>query len=293
MNRSNEWQRLADIARRYMDALASRRLGELPYAPDVKNTENTVELPVGSGIGRTIRSLHKGGQTFVDVEASQVEYWGVAQENLRETIIGVRLKVEGLLISEIETMTIRSSGEYFNTAAVLRGTAGFHDVIAPEERVSRTQLIEVGHLYFDGIERSDGSFVPAREDALRVVNGAGEAGADGVRETEIPAYRKLSVRAQMTGRYYSYIESVRERRPVLVDEERGLVLFHVMFDHPAASDGSDGVLPWPEPNTVMAFEAFKLRNGEIEKVWALGVVLPFGIRCGWSVPTGRLATMSA
>lgn len=280
-----ERTRLIAFMERYLDALVKRDLRSLKFAPNLRNTENTVELPVGTGIARTIKSLWQDGHYFVDVAAGQVEYWGVAEENSRQTMICVRLRVEGTLISEVETMCSRGAGEYFNTQVVAKGTPGFHDVIPPEERMPRERMIEAVNLYFDGIERSDGSIVPAREDALRLVNGAEDAGTDTSDMAENQAYRGLSVQEQISRGYYSYIESLRDRRFVVIDEERGLVLVHVLFDHPCDHNEADGVLPWPEPNTVLAFEVFKISDGLIHTIWAVGATFPYGIRSGW---TGRM-----
>lgn len=276
-----ERERLQSFMTRYLDALVKRELRSLKFAPHLKNTENTVELPVGTGIARTIKSVWPDGHYFIDVKTGQIEYWGVAEENSRQTMICVRLKIEGTLISEVETMCSRGEGEYFNTEVVSKGTPGFHDVIAVEDRVPREQMIEAINLYFDGIERSDGSIVPVRDDALRLVNGAEDAGTDtsGMAETQV--YRGLSVQAQISKGYYSYIESLRDRRVIVVDEERGLVLVHVLFDHPCDHNEADGVLPWPEPNTVLACEVFKIRGGLIQTIWAVGATFPYGVRSGW------------
>lgn len=278
---NDERERLIGHMRHYLDALVAHDYGDLKFAPGLRNTENTCEIPVGSGLGRTIRSLWADGHYFVDIVTGQIEYWGVAEENTRQTMVGVRLKIEGALISEIETLTSRGKGEYFNCDVVSKGTPGFHDVLPENERVSREQLVEAANLYFDGIERSDGSIVPVIDHALRLVNGAEDAGTTDSSMTGDMEYRRMSVADQISGRYYSYIEQLRGRRFVVVDEERGLVLVHVLFDHPADHDTTEGVLPWPEPNTVFALEVFKVRNGLIETVWAIGTGLPYGIRSGW------------
>lgn len=280
MNGDKERQRLIDHMRAWLDALAARDFRGLKFAPGFRNTENTVELPVGVGLCRTLQRIWDDGHYFVDVATGQVEYWGVADEPGRETVFAVRLKVAGNLIAEAETMTARGKGEYFVPSMIATGTPGFHDVLPPEQRISREALIEVAHLYFDGIERSDGSIVPSRPDALRLVNGKEDAG-DTADLDEDRKYRALSVQEQISKGYYSYIEALRGRRAIVADVERGIVLFHVMFDHPADHSTEDGTLPWPDPNTVMAFEAFKVVGGEIQTVWAIGAGYPYGIRSGW------------
>jgi len=276
-----ERQRLIEIMKRYLNAVVEKDFRPIKFAPNVKHTENTVELPIGAGISRTIKSFWKDDHYFVDVAMGQVEFWGIAEEANRQVMVCIRLKIEGTLISEIEALSNRGEGEFFNCESVSRGTPDFHDIIPESERVSREELVEVANLYFDGIERSDGSIVPVKDDALRYVNGGRDAGGDEKEMTGKKAYRALSVAEQISKAYYSYIEGLRARRYLVVDVERGIVLVHLLFDHPNDKAGIDGVLPWPEPNTILAFEAFKVRNGLIDTVLAVGTGLPFGIRSGW------------
>ena len=95
------------------------------------------------------------------------------------------------------------------------------------------------------------------------------------------AHRALGVAEQMTSGHYSYIEALRARRFPIVDEERGLVVCHVLFDHPGDIHRSDGELPFRWPNSMLAYEVFKVRAGVLEEVWAIGTALPYGIGSGW------------
>ncbi|MCW2406861.1 hypothetical protein M2336_003545 [Sphingobium sp. B1D7B] len=282
-NRENELerQRLIEIMKRYLEAVVTKDFRPVEFAPNLRHTENTVELPIGAGMSRTVKSFWKDDHYFVDVKTGQIEFWGIAEEANRQVMVCIRLKIEGTLISEIEALSNRGAGEFFNCESVAKGTDDFHDVIPESERVSREQLIETASLYFDGIERSNGAIVPVKDDALRYVNGGRDAGGDAKEMTGEKAYRALSVADQISRGYYSYIEGLRARRYLVVDVERGIVLCHLLFDHPNDKVGVDGVLPWPEPNSVLAFEAFKVRNGLIDTVLAVGTSLPFGIRSGW------------
>jgi hypothetical protein len=40
-------------------------------------------------------------------------------------------------------------------------------------------------------------------------------------------------------------------------------------------------VPMPSPNSLLAFEVFKVRKGTLGAVWALGTILPYGIHPGW------------
>ncbi len=85
----------------------------------------------------------------------------------------------------------------------------------------------------------------------------------------------------MSARHYAYIEALRARRYPVVDEARGLVVAHVVFDHPGDLPRADGMLPFRSPNSMLAFEAFKVRGGVLQEVWAIGTALRYGIGSGW------------
>ncbi|MGH8149127.1 MAG: hypothetical protein ACRETB_03990, partial [Steroidobacteraceae bacterium] len=265
----------------YLAALEARDARRLRIGPRLRYTENTRELPLGSGLWRTLRGRKAGGHTFVDLEHGQVEHWGVVDEMGAEAIFGVRLRVEGRLITEVETLVVRGGGSFFEPAVVVAPHPAFHEVLPSGERTPRARLVEIANLYFDAIEQSDGSRLPVADDCRRLVNGVVDSMLD---PREAPAgegHRALGVAEQMTARHYAYIEALRARRYPIVDEARGLVVCHVLFDHPGDLERSDGTLPFRSPNSMLAFEAFKARRGVLEEVWAIGTALPYGIDAGW------------
>lgn len=274
--------RLLAMMDHYLDALMARDVGALRIAPHVRYTENTRTLPLGTGLWRTIRSRRPQGHYFADVERGEVEFWGVVDENGAEVIFGVRLRVEGTLITEIETVAVRDAGgSFFSPDVVIEDYPAFHAPLAPDERVSRDELIAIANIYFDAIELSDGSRLPVADQCRRWVNGVLDSLMDPDKLDEMDAHRALGVSEQMNAGNYAYIEALRARRFPLVDEERGLVICHLLFDHPGDLPRADGELVFPAPNTMICFEAFKVRRGILDEVWAIGTSLPYGIDSGW------------
>jgi hypothetical protein len=278
---SVEHRRLTGVMDRYLEALAAHDLGALRFGATLRNTENTRELPLGSGLARTVRGRRPGGQHFVDIEIGQAEYWGVIDEMGAEAIYGVRLRIEGTLITEIETLVVRGGGSFFEPAVVSAPAPGFHEPVPSPDRSPRERLIEIANLYFDAIEQSDGSRVPVTDDCRRLVNGVTDSRMDPERIEPGEAHRALGVAEQMTARHYAYIEALRARRFPVADVARGLVVCHVLFDHPGDRERADGAYPFRSPNSMLAFEVFKVRRGVLEEVWAIGTALPYGIDCGW------------
>ncbi|MBO9601249.1 MAG: hypothetical protein J7496_01940 [Novosphingobium sp.] len=278
-----ERERLARVMADYLDALVRHDVGAVRIAPVVRNTENTIALPVGTGLWRTIRAHWPGGHVFVDPVAGEVEYWGTVDENGSPTIFGVRLRVEGTTITEIETLAVRGSpGKFFEPEVVSDAQPGFHAPIPEAERRPRVELVAIVDLYFDAIEQSDGGRLPVIGDCRRLVNGTLDSVMDADLLDPLDAHRALGVEEQMDAGNYAYIEALRDRRYPIVDEERGLVICHLLFDHPGDRQRSDGELVYHTPNTMIVFEAFKIRDGILEEVWAIGTALPYGIGSGWS-----------
>jgi len=274
-------ERLIAEMNHYLEALEERDVRKLRIAPTLRCTENACELPLGSGLWRTIRGRQAPGHYFVDVTRGQVEYWGTVDEMGAAAIYGVRLRIEGRLISEIETLVIRGGGSFFEPSVVAAAHPAFHEILAPAQRVDREQLTEVANVYFDAIELSDGSRLPVAEDCRRLVNGVLDSKMDPRALAKLDAHRALGVAEQMTAGHYAYIEALRGRRFPIVDEARGIVVCHVMFDHPGDLKRADGEIPFRWPNSMLAFEVFKVRRGVLAEVWAIGTALPYGIDPGW------------
>ncbi len=283
---SDERQRLVGIMDRYLEALVAQK-GERPrIAPNLRSTENTRTLPLGTGLWRTARGRKPGGHYFVDVESGGVEFWGALDEMGAEVIYGVRLAAEGNLVSEMESVIVRGGGSFFEPAVVVDQATSFHDVLPEDERRTRDELVAVANAYFDSIELSDGSILPVSDDCRRVVNGVVDSMEDLGNLDEKEQHRALGVAEQMTARHYSYIEALRERRFPIVDPLRGIVVCHVLFDHPGDLPRADGDLVFT-PNTMLVFEAFKVRSGVLCEVWAIGTSLPYGIHSGWCLCPNR------
>ena len=80
---------------------------------------------------------------------------------------------------------------------------------------------------------------------------------------------------------------LRDRRYEVIDEERGLVLSFLFFDHNATvrswqlTDGRTRKASRTAPWTWEIAELFKIRNGKILQVESLVNAVPYGMRSGW------------
>ena len=276
-----ERARLTALADRFIEALAAREPQRLPVAPDVRVTENCQPIALGTGIWRTCREVRPGGHYFVDVERGQVAWWGVVEEIRGTDLLGVRLAVEGRLITEIEIVVVRG-GQYFGPDVVLAEYPEMHAIVADEDRVPRGELITAAHSYFDAINRVSGEGLPVSPDTVRIVNGFLDSALGDTGLSEQERYLALDVAEQITQGHYSYIERIRGERFTVIDEERGLCHCAVVFDHPGDVTRPNGVLPFGAPNSMIFFEVFKVTRAGIRQVWAIGASLPYGAKDGWS-----------
>ena len=131
--------------------------------------------------------------------------------------------------------------------------------------------MRVGHLYFDGLEQADGSIIPVIDHCTRYENGTRTVRVADVSHLAGASAHvfPLGVREQVDTGYFSYIDAVRDRRVVAVDEARGLVLMIVVFDHSARRRTvrvrGVGEVELPAyhqvPNSVLIAELFKVRGG--------------------------------
>lgn len=279
---ARERARLDAVMDEYLAALTTRDPGRLRLGPHLRVTENSQELPLGCGTWRTFRGLEGPGHRFVDTGAGQIELWAVIDEMGAPAILAVRLKVDGTTLAEIETIVTRA-GAFFKPDTLADAASDtFHRVIAPSERRPPDELIRIVDLYFDAIELSRGDMVPVNDDCRRLVNGVVDSLDDADHLIPGEEHRALTVSEQITAGHYAYIEALRARRFPIIDVERGLVVCHLVFDHPGDLRRAAGDVPIKSPNSMVFTEVFKIVNGRIEEIWALGTApLPFGSGTGW------------
>lgn len=275
-------ERLLGLADQYLDALVAHDVGGLPLAPDVKLTEDSQRLPVGDGLMGTITEASPSGRRFADPASGQVGVWTAITEIAGPAMLAVRLKVERDLISEIETLVIRGGGALFAPERLTTAEPAYSEVLDPQDRPSHDDLVQAANHYFDGIERNDGNLIPVAPDCVRIENGIQTTlnSPDPERDEQMPG-RTMGVADQISAGYFTYIEAITDRRVSVVDEERGLVLCHIRFDHPGNITTAAGRIPLGYPCSLLAAEVFKVSGGLIRHVEAVGHMFPYRMASGW------------
>jgi hypothetical protein len=275
---------------RTLESLQARDPSLLPLSPSVKYTENGQRLRVGQGLWATAIPGGIGARViFAEPEAGQIGFFGTVRENGNPVVLALRLKVADGALTEIESVICRGHERIFDPAAMRDTRTSFGTAIPPAERASRDRLIACGNAYFDGIERGDGEIIPAAEDCARVENGVQTTLNTAIGGRPGFPLWGMPVAAQIGTGYYAYIEAIRDRRVALIDEERGLVLMVVCFDHPgnvkSVEVKGQGTIELPpftqKPSTALIVELFQVRGDKITGIEAVLDFFPYGMRTGW------------
>lgn len=284
---------LIGIVDRYLDALAERDPDRLPLHADARFTENGQAIALGAGLWATATGVPDHDYAHVeDEQLGQVGWIGVVDEGRHPAVLFVRLGVEDGRIREIETIVAREQPRLFDPGNMTEPRAVMFESLRASDRSTREQLIAIGSGYFDGIERVDPALIAVTDECLRIENGAQTVLVRDVRHlagTTAAVTFPMSVREQVASGYVAYIDEIRDRRVVAVDETRGLLLMVVLFDHPARLRSVPvtgvGELELPlrhqSPNSALIADLFKIRAGRIEHIEAVLEFLPYGAGSGW------------
>ena len=291
---------LEGIAEQYLDALVAKDPKKLPAAASVKYTENGQRLMLGDGFwnsvtGRGTYKLHIADQT-----GGQIVTFSTMREAGNPVIIAVRLKIDAnRRLTEIETLIAHSEGGAKNLEAIGQPRAAFLRATPPADRVYRAELVRVANMYFSGMQLNDGKAkYPFADDCDRLENGGkstnAPVGRGGITVKPDPKtsnnYSDMwTCREQFESGLLHFVSRIRDRRYVVVDEERGLVVAFVFFDHDAGAsrhfktpDGRSVTAGPTVPWTWHIAELFKVEKGLLHEIEAILERAPYGMTSGWS-----------
>jgi hypothetical protein len=281
---------LVGLMDQYLAALAQHDPGSVPLANDVQLVENAEKTAIGRGLWQTASS---GATEFkiiaADSAACQVGFIGIMHEKDKPILLSVRLKEEEGKIAEIDHMIVRNLRQPLS-ANLKAPQPGFLTPLKPSERIPREHMLGIAYTYYESIVNNNGKLCPFADECTRRENGSysvnvpEEAGGG-----DSSVFRRMKCGEQMDTGIWSYITHIDQRRLIAADEEIGLVFAFSMFVH----DGTPKVLKikgvpgiTEAPNDYGAFNLpathiFKIRNGKIYDIEAIGYMAEYGIRNGW------------
>jgi hypothetical protein len=272
--------RLELIGLAYRTAYLAHDPGLAPFDPQVRFTENNVEMRLPDGTWDTVTREVGPALTISDPVTGNVGvYTSIMQKDV-PGFLAIRLKVVDGKITEVEQV-ISTRRNLSSPPTPIGPVEGFqHDPylarpVDPADRMSRADLIGMADAYFETLENNPGElrggarFSP---DATRSENGM-----------TVPEIEK----GFRSGRY-RFNERVRDRDYFLVDEARGIVMARGFIDHKgvldeyALTDGTPQKSVFREPQSWGFLEMFKIRQGEITGVEAVFIQTPYYMRSPWT-----------
>jgi len=279
---------LLTIANDYLAALVAHDPSGVKLAADLKFVENAERLAPGDGLWKAASAVPAAFALHVpDPVSGQIGFIGMMEESGKPIQLGLRLKVENGAITEAEHLVVRSfNGNSLDNLKTPR--PGLLTQVATSQRLPREVLLAIGMTYYDSIEQSSGDATLFADDCERRENGMITAGATGAGLDGLP---RQGCHAQMDSRTFTYIDSIDFRRVWIADPVTGLVFGLSHFRHSMTNKeitviGRDGKPATRavnfNPFDLPAAHIFKIRDNRIHEIEALGFMLPYLSKGGWS-----------
>lgn len=273
---------------KFLAALLAHDPSKLPHTADLKYSENNVMLKPGDGLWATADGIGSYKIYIDDPEAGEVGYYGVVSEDMHPSIFGMRMKVVHQKVSEIEVIVARRDqpNSPFGNPDNLKEKPVFSEDIPADKRLSRAKLISIANSYFDTIQQNTGKiYAPFASDCQRVENGMITANnPDGT------GVAKQGCEEQLNKGLLIFVTRCRDRRFVVVDQQKGLVLVNGFFDHAGVithyklTDGTPRTVapPFDRPYSFNMFELFKINeDGKIRQIEAVILTVPYHMPTPW------------
>ncbi len=278
---------LIGVSEAYLAAMVAHDPARAPVAQGIKFTENTNVLALGEGSAWTGVTGVRDYKVYVaDADAGQVALYTVIDGAERPGLLTLRLKIEDRLITEAETVYVGIGLTGFGSVDNLAEAAPtWSEIVPPERRRSREEMIEITDLYFQTLEEGHKDFIPFTDDCLRVENGMITAG-----NPESTGIGAMACRENLNQPIWAYITHVNPRRYLAIDEERGLVSGMFMFRHTGTESSyvndAGETVPFSEAmlrvQSVVISELFKIDDGKITRIEAVMTGgLPIEADDGW------------
>jgi hypothetical protein len=279
---------LIKTANDYLAALVKHDPQAVRLSPQLEFVENAERLAAGAGLWQTASAVPSAFALHVpDPVAGQIGFIGMMEESGKPIQLGLRLKVENGAITQAEHLVVRSfNGNSLDNLRTPR--PGLLTEIPVAQRSPREVLLAIGMTYYDSIEQSSGDATPFADDCERRENGMITAGGVGNGLDGLP---RQGCAAQMDSRVFTYIDSIDFRRVWIADPVTGLVFGLSHFRHSMTNKeitviGRDGK-PTPravnfDPFDLPAAHIFKIRGNRMHEIEALGFMMPYLSKGGWS-----------
>jgi hypothetical protein len=296
---------LENVIDQYLAALVAHDPKRLPVSKDLMYTENNQVIEFGDGSWKTIEGRGNYTHIFADPEFGQVGYMGTMREAGAPILMSLRLRIELGRITEIESVFFRPGGGGPNNIADMdkpyKPEEMWFKSIPTAQRMSRQELIAVADGYFTGLQKNDGKGIngtgtyPFTNDCHRIENGSPTTNVPRPPNESPDTINGFAMDclSQFKLGYYFVVQNIHDRRYPVVDQERGIVWAHVVFDQGTVNSGvlSDGrpytFRGFNRPSSILVTEAFLIEDGKIRRVEMVGPSVPYHLNSPWRGLSGN------
>ena len=293
---------LIKIADTYLAAIAANNPAAAPLADDIRFVENITPMQPGEGTWANATSVSGTYRIVVpDPRQNSVGLMAVVTRRGESgealALLAARLKVRNGRITEAEHL-IEDLPPAVDAADMVTPRAAMTSAVPPNERMDYREIAMIAGSYYDALNLNDGSLAPFADDCERKENGMITAAyylepevfdAVDVNGKPPPAVARDCI-GQMSSRRFAYIDSIDNRRIAAVDPVQGLAMGLSFFRQSLkygphrmiAANGTE--VMWDEqrePYDLPAIHIFKITNGQIHEVEAIGIFVPYDSDTGW------------
>lgn len=280
---------LTDAVNSYIAALVAHDPSQVPLSAKLEFVENTVDMKPGEGLWKTASAAPTTFKIYVpDPVSEEVGFMGVMQAGDKPIILALRLKIRHGEIVAAEHLI----------AANLRETSmknletprkAFETDVPASERNSRADMIRIAAMYYPSITTSDANNAPYANDCVRHENGMQTTGNPPPDKPGFGSLGALGCEAGMKTGGLAYITRIEPVRVMIADPQTGLVFGLSQFRQPMKSTtekivGVPGVTSIPmnfKPFDLPAAHVFKIYDGKIHEIEAMGFTAPYDSKTGW------------
>lgn len=224
-----------EVMDRFLAAVLARDPARAPLAIGFRQTQNAVLTPAGGGVWKTITGIGPVRRRYFDPAAGEAEFFGVIDEEGRQAVASVRLRIENRMVTEAEWHVAHKGDPGISG----KGSDVLFDVdnliasppperrVAPAQRLPRETLVAIVNSYFDGLAAGNGRTVLAHGGCSRFENGFEVSGRP-IRSGD-PA-DGFEGKGDCTSGYASLkVALVAARRYLVVDEAAQVVVVSAIF----------------------------------------------------------------
>lgn len=273
----------------YLAALVAHDPSIVDFSSDVKFVENTVPMKPGEGLWKTASAIPTTFKIYVpDTVSEEIGFLGVMQENNRPIELGLRLKLRNGQITEAEHLIARDLRPTSLVNLVVP-RPGLLATVPPGKRVPRDQMLKIGASYYEALVTADANDAPFADDCVRRENGMQTTSNPPPAKPGFGTLGAMGCERQLRTHTFDYIKRIEPRRVEIADPETGLVFGLSQFRQPmdekvvkiVGVPGVDHVDMNFKAFDLPAAHIFKIQDGRIHEIEAMGFTMPYNSKTGW------------